>query len=108
MDTGFRPLSSRKPQRVPINSALSFNLVNAKAGSNICLVSMVLASSGAGTVIFKSNDTEIGRVTFKANDPPMVLGRNADGWLETLEGEALFVANAGALTLTGFATYVWI
>lgn len=104
-DTGFRPLGTRVPKRVGISSSTSFNMIQAVGGSCISIISMVISASGAGTVVFKSDDTEIGRITFAAAGI-VPLNRNADGWLETREGEKLFVGNADGLTLTGFATYI--
>jgi hypothetical protein len=107
--TGFADIGQRQPKRVAINSsAASLDLVAAVSGKRIRLIALVLATSGAGTVVFNSASTEQGRVTFKAADPSLVLPNNPDGWIETAAGEKLNIGNAGTLTITGFAVYVEI
>lgn len=106
-NTGFRTLGPHQVHRLPISTSdVNADLVAASSGDRICVVSMVLAASGAGTVIFRSDSDDIGSVDYKAADPALVLGNNPDGWLQTEEGEALKVNNASALTLSGFITYL--
>lgn len=108
--SGSVVMGPRPPKRFEINSnSGSIDQIAAVAGPptrRIRITSLVLKGSGAGSVIFNSNTTEIGRVTFTANDPPLVLPFNPDGWLETASGEKLNLGNASTLTLSGFGTYV--
>jgi hypothetical protein len=108
-DTGFGDIAPKKPLRFDVNSAAaSIDQIAAVTGSKIRITSLTLAASGAGAIVFNSAATAIGRVTFKATDPPMVLPRNADGWFETVVSEKFNIGNASTLTLTGFGTYVLI
>lgn len=107
LDSGFESMSFRDVKRFEIDtSAENTDVIEAVEGKAIRILHMVLSVSGAATLIFLSDQTEIGKLTFKAADPPMVLDRSQDGWLQTASAEKFTLNNADGATVRGFGTYI--
>ena len=105
--TGYSDISPKAALRATITgSASSIDLIAAVSGKSIRVLSMVLKVSGAGTFLFNSQATEIGRIIATSAEPAVVLNWNPDGWLQTAVGEKLNLGNAGSLTVSGFVTYL--
>lgn len=113
--TALNDLGPRTPKRFMINSssasidAIAAVVPNAAGSPDtqnraLRITALTLSVSGAGTVIFKSGSTEIGRLTF-AGAGIVVLNFNYDGWLQTAPGEKFNIGNADTLGLTGFGQY---
>ncbi len=121
MAGGYSDATPRAVKRVAISSnSTSIDLIAAVAADvigdvakKIRILSLHLASGGAAAILFNSISTApatttLGRHTFKATDPALVLPHNIDGWYETLAGGKFNIGNADAGVLTGLATYVEI
>lgn len=106
VDSGWEQIANRKVKRFKVDDTGTVDIVDAVPGSRIRLNSCIISASGATVLTFYSDDTILGVVRIKANDPPVVMGRNPDGWFETLSGETFRVTNSLGVTLNMVGTYV--
>jgi hypothetical protein len=83
-------------------------VVAAVAGKIIRVVAMQLTASAAVNVKWQSHvtPTDITGLAYLAANGGYVLPDNADGWFQSLLGEALDINLSGAIAVGGSVTYV--
>lgn len=103
-DNASATLSAKEVEHIGLNTNAATETVRAAITApnqqKIRIVSGWIAVSAATTLTFKTNTTEIFRITFPAAGVHQ-LSRNGDGWMQTNEAEALNMTNSAPATVTG-------
>jgi hypothetical protein len=91
--------------RIPINTSNAqevLRTVDEMNGRDFRILSLVLSVSGAGVVRFTEDDKDTGLSwTAKANEDPLVLPRNGDGWAQISKVREMRLQNPSEVTIHG-------
>ena len=82
--------------KVDPSTATDTEVVAAATGASFRVLSVVVTSTAAQTVVFKSATTAVTAVFSLAAGVPLVLPYNPHGWFETVGGAALNVTTTAA------------